>query len=173
MTDSAQPSVARTVLDLLARTELTEVRTYLLRAGRGTHADPDDPEMLISARVEPEWIEVRCRLTVQSSDADLVVDRSAVFSHTEPLEVSSETTREFIEKVGVMTVYPYLREAVTRLASDLGVSAPVMGLLRAGSIRVDELAEDQKAGGPPAAVKRRGARTAAAQPSPRQPAQDH
>lgn len=116
--------------------------------------------MSVTARGEPDWIEIRCRLTVQTVDADLVVDRSAIFRYSEPLEVGSEVVLEFIEKVGVMSVYPYLREAVTRLATDLGVSPPVMGLLRAGTVRVSDLAEDQKAGGPPGEVNRSEPRSA-------------
>lgn len=97
-------------------------------------------------------------MALKTEDAELVVDRSAMFTHAEPLELGQETVREFIEKVGVMTVYPYLCESVFTLASNLGVSPPVMAFMRAGGIRVDELAGDQKPGGPPTEVKRSRAR---------------
>lgn len=157
MTPSAEehaPVHVETVVDLLSRTELTEIRTYLLRGERAEHVEPEASAMSISARGDVDWMEVRCRMTVQTEDADLAVDRSAMFRHTEPLDVGSDTVREFIEKVGVMTVYPYLREGLSTLANNLGVSAPVMALMRAGSVRVGELSTDQKPGGPPAEVKR-------------------
>lgn len=154
VTEERPPVHVESVVDLLSKTELTEIRTYLLQGERAEHGEPEGSGMAISARGDSDWVEVRCRMTVQTEEADLVVDRSAMFRHAEPLEVGSDTVREFIEKVGVMTVYPYLREGVFTLASNLGISAPVMALMRAGSIRVDELSPEQSPGGPPAQVKR-------------------
>lgn len=124
------------VIDLLTRTELTEIRTYLLHGERAERAESSDAQVSISARAEPALLEVRCRMVVETEDADLIVDRSALFTHSEPVALGKDAVREFVEKVGVMSVYPYLREGIFTLANNLGVSPPVMALMRAGGIQL-------------------------------------
>lgn len=53
---------------------------------------------------------------------------------------------EFIERVGLMAVFPFLREAVFTTASRLGVPPPVVEILRAGEASVEF---DESASWPP------------------------
>lgn len=140
MPEGQEPIRVGSAAEFLSRTELTEIRTYFLQGERAERAAAEESKLSISARGDASWLEVLCRMALKTEDAELVVDRSAMFTHAEPLELGQETVREFIEKVGVMTVYPYLCESVFTLASNLGVSPPVMAFMRAGGIRVDELA---------------------------------
>lgn len=132
-----QPIRVGSAAELLDHTELSEIRTYALSADRHESQDAEPANVTVSVRTDREWLETRCRLTLATDDATLVVDRSAIFSHREPIEASDPAIREFVEKVGVMSVYPYLREGVFTLASHLGVSPPVMALIRAGQVRLD------------------------------------
>lgn len=141
MTENEQPRGESVRVDsaaeLLEHTELAEIRTYALSAERHDSQETEQANIAVSVRTEPAWLETRCRLTLATDDATLVVDRSAIFTHRAPIEASDTAIREFVERVGVMSVYPYLREGVFTLAGNLGVSAPVMALIRAGQVRLD------------------------------------
>lgn len=115
--------------DFLDQTELSEIRTYVLVAERRDSQDAEPARVAVSVRTDPRWLETRCRLTLTAEDATFIVDRSAVFTHRTAVTATDEATREFVEKVGVMSVYPYLREGVYTLAGNLGVSPPVMALI--------------------------------------------
>ncbi len=62
--------------------------------------------------------------------------RSAVFTLREPIEASDAIITEFVERVGVMSVYPYLRESITQSGAKLGLDRPVLKLLRPGDIHI-------------------------------------
>lgn len=91
----------------------------------------------ISVQGNEAWFETRAKMIVQTEDADLVAQAGAIFTFTEPLDVAEAVAAEFVEKVGVMAVFPFLREQIYTTASRLGVAPPVIGLLRAGSFRID------------------------------------
>ncbi|HEY8664929.1 MAG TPA: hypothetical protein VIL68_15080 [Propionibacteriaceae bacterium] len=135
---AAQPETpeVQSIQELLDGVELAEVRTYLLHAERGTYEADDAARIAVAVNHEGTILEVRCKLTASTGDSELAVDRSAVFTLQRPLSIPSTVMGEFVERVGVMTIYPYLREAVFTVASSLGVAPPVMGLLRAGSIKL-------------------------------------
>ncbi len=97
----------------------------------------------VRARASAESIEARLRVTARSETAELVADVAAQFSLRVPAEVSSTGLREFIEAVGVMTLYPYIRESLFSSAARLGEPAPVLELLRQGAFRVGGDADEQ------------------------------
>jgi hypothetical protein len=134
--DSAEVPEVQSVQDLLDGLELTEVRTYLLHAERGSYEALDEARISVAVNHEDIFVEVRCRLTTTSDDCELAIDRSAVFTLNRPVVIPPPILAEFVEKVGVMTVYPYLREGLFSLAMNLGVAPPVIGLMRAGTVRL-------------------------------------
>jgi len=134
--DVAEELEAQTVQDLLDGLELTEVRTYLLHAERGAYQALDEAQISVAVNHEGRLLETRCRMTTANADSEFAVDRSAVFTLSRPLKISQSVMAEFVEKVGVMTVYPYLREGLFSLATHLGVAQPVIGLLRAGTLKL-------------------------------------
>lgn len=142
---SDEPVRIETAAEFLDHTELSEVRTYALSAERGESQDVTPAKVTVSVRTYPAWLETRCRLSLATEDATVIVDRSAIFTHRTLVEPTDEAIREFVEKVGVMSVYPYLREGVYTLASNLGVSQPVLALLRAGQIRLELTSNDSAA----------------------------
>jgi hypothetical protein len=143
---STTTSVA-SAADLLPLVELTAITTYEVGGRRGEEK-PDDAgssessdDFQIKVRLSDSDLETRARVRVDSAQAELIADVSATYTFTEPLELSREVVGEFVERVGVMSVFPYLREAIHTTASRLGVDAPVLGLLRAGSFRLN-ISED-------------------------------
>lgn len=153
-----EPIAVESVEDLVALAELTEVRTYLLHGERASRAEVVDARMSVMGKCEQSWLETRCRLTLGTEDSDLVVDRSAVFTFDRPVAPREDIVRQFVERVGVMSVYPYLREGASTLASQLGVAPPVLALMRAGTFKLT-LATDQAAE-PPVEVKKSRSRKA-------------
>lgn len=132
--------------ELLSLGELTEIRVYEVAGKRvqdddGGEAREAADALQIQARGGENWFETRGKMVVQTAEADLVADAAAIFTFREPVQVSQEVATEFIARVGVMAVYPFLREQIHTTASRLGVPAPVVGLLRAGGFQVDA-AED-------------------------------
>lgn len=126
----------QSIQELLDGLELTEVRTYLLHGERANSVADDEARIAVAVEHEGVLLEVRCKMTASTGDAELSVDRSAVFTLGHRQAIPASVMGEFVEKVGVMTVYPYLRESLFSLASSLGIAPPVVGLLRAGSVRL-------------------------------------
>lgn len=124
---------------LLALVDLSEVIVYEV-AGRRMADDtrPEETRQTLNATAAggSNWLETRCRLYVETHDADLVADFGVRYASSDPFEVSSAGVSDFVEKVGVMAVFPFLRESIQTTATRLGVPAPVLGLLRAGSFQV-------------------------------------
>ncbi|MBI9113625.1 hypothetical protein [Sanguibacter suaedae] len=129
---------------MLPVVELTEIKVYEITGRRID--DPDaavEPEQSldVQARGSENWFETRVKLSVDTSEAQLLADVGAVFTFSEPLKVPQVAAGEFVEKVGVMAVYPFLREHIFTTAGRLGVAPPVLGLLRAGTFTI---ASDQQ-----------------------------
>lgn len=128
--------------ELLGLSELTEIRVYEVTGRRVQGEDGDEAreateDLQLQARGGDDWFETRGKMLVQTAEADLVADAAAIFTFSEPVQVSHAVATEFVERVGVMAVYPFLREHIHTTASRLGVPAPVVGLLRAGGFHVD------------------------------------
>ena len=131
--------MARVVSDareLLTLTELTDVLTYELRGRRISDGTPSAPDPEIAVRVTESKIETRMRLEVTTTDASIFADMSAVYSLSESVVIPPGVISEFIERAGIMAVYPFVREAVFATAARLGVPPPVLALVRAGSLIV-------------------------------------
>lgn len=103
--------------------------------GEAPTADQDAPlEVLV--RHDAEQIQVRVRCQAFSRQARLVADVAAEFKLPEPVSVDPDVLREFVERVGVMAAYPFVREGLHSTASKLRVRAPLLQLLRADQIRL-------------------------------------
>lgn len=131
--------------DLLPYVDLTDIRTYEIRGSRVGErlSDPDGQALGVQVRVEETSIEVRVRLEVQAVDADLLADVAAVFTFAQPLNIVAPAQTEFAELVGVMAVFPFIREAIHGTAARLGTSRPVLGLLHAGGFRLQPSNDDE------------------------------
>ncbi|MGB2951297.1 MAG: hypothetical protein WBB62_16745 [Rhodococcus sp. (in: high G+C Gram-positive bacteria)] len=130
------------VKQLLNSAELTDIVFYETRACRVVDDAPEADgsaqgfSMQIMLRVESQLLEVRCKAQAEGLGGQYVSDASAVFSLSEPSDIDEDTVRIFAEKVGVMAVYPYIRESITQGGARLGLERPILPLLRAGDVKL-------------------------------------
>ncbi|MDR6862165.1 hypothetical protein [Phycicoccus sp. 3266] len=132
--------------ELLGHVTLRDILFYRVDAERleddaapeGDERDEADTSFAIQERHGPEVMEVRCRLDWAARGGRYTIDAAAQYDFDEPLDLSAEVVREFVERVGVMAVYPFIREALHQAASRLRLDAPILGLLQAGSVRVTD-----------------------------------
>ncbi|WP_432457949.1 hypothetical protein [Cellulomonas iranensis] len=140
MTSAVTPADARALLEYV---DLRDVRTYTLSGRRLRGSTPtDDVAPELGVRIDESELEVRMRLAVATSDAEFEVDIAVVYGLLRPVNLWSEVVAEFIQRVAVMSVYPFVREAVFSTASRMGVEAPVLGLVRQNDVSL------QDSGGP-------------------------
>ncbi|QDG63303.1 hypothetical protein [Pseudarthrobacter sp. NIBRBAC000502771] len=76
-----------------------------------------------------EVAEVRQRLQIYAEDARFTVDVGMTFAFPGPIEVGQSVRQEFIERVGLMALHPYVRESLQSLSMKLEVE-PVLLPLR-------------------------------------------
>ncbi|MEV8238485.1 hypothetical protein AB0P23_24840 [Rhodococcus sp. NPDC077669] len=135
MSDDA-PRTVTDARELLELSELTDVIFYEVSGRRTTDADTSSVSIQIALRHEALVIEVRCRATVTGAGGEYLSDASAVFTLNAPIAAAEQVITEFVERVGVMSVYPYLRESISQSAAKLGLERPVLKLLRPGEVHV-------------------------------------
>ncbi|GAB3471950.1 hypothetical protein AB1207_24110 [Kineococcus endophyticus] len=88
-------------------------------------------------------MEVRCKLQITTSDIELAVDAASQFNFSEPIEMNASARAEFVAKVGIMAVYPYLRESAHAVASKLRVEPPLVSLISSGDVSVTPIADGE------------------------------
>lgn len=131
------------VNELLQHAELRGVQ-FLQVAGRlkENATDEDTAETDVRIQVaesrEDDRIEVRFLVTVSHQKAEFVVEVATRYSYDQPLDVSDEVVREFIEKVAIMAAYPFVREGVATTSARLELDPPILGLLRQGEFQLGE-----------------------------------
>lgn len=130
---------------------LVDVVQYAVGAERvaqdGVDSDgpaPGEPKVSLdlSARGGLGWMETRFKMVVETELAVIHSDLAVIYKFFDGAELSAEVQRDFIQKVAVMTAYPYLRESVSTSASRLGVPVPPLGVLKQGEFQVGLLADE-------------------------------
>lgn len=126
------------IQDLLFVLDLKGVRYYEISGRRLPEDRPDDMlfALEIQQRHHESTFEIRFKLGVTHPQADYVIDVASIYGSTEPITFGDALATEFIEKVAVMAVYPFLREALASTAARLELSVPMLGLLKAGQFKV-------------------------------------
>lgn len=123
--------------ELVALIELLDVVFHEV-SGKRTDEQSEDPDALeISAmwRRDAEKLATRFRATVRGEGGEFVADAEAIFSLAEDREVGEDVVQSFLERVGIMVVYPYLRAAVAESATKLSLPRPVLKLIRANEVQ--------------------------------------
>jgi hypothetical protein len=149
------------VVDLLQLVELTEVHFYEISGRRrvqdtsdGDSSDEVDAEAVIPAapghpsisvmmRSSPTFIEVRTRLALLHEGVEFAVDAAALYRTQVPVAYTEDLRTEFAERVGVMALWPFLREALHTHAAKLRTTLPLLGLLRAGQVDLEQLSVEE------------------------------
>lgn len=104
--------------------------------------DLDGLQIGIAQEISFDAVVLSFRAQVEAADADLTAAVQMRYSFIDtsagPYTIPEPILREFIEKVGVMAGYPYLRQAIFGLASSLTIAPVVLGLLRPGMVSLSE-----------------------------------
>jgi hypothetical protein len=131
--------------ELLGLGELVDVRflefsASLLDAPREDF-EPDDvhQSMDIMLGVSQGAIEVRVTMHVATKVATFAGVAATQFRHNPDVSVTPQVAQEFAERVGVMSVYPYLRELVQSSSTRLRVDALTLPLLRPENVQLSEV----------------------------------
>lgn len=143
MTTPGSPS---DIHELLAASELTEVRIWEERARRlheaRDDAHPGEPELHITTAIASAdgALHYRFRVLVDDHAARYVADIESVYALDGfvPEAVPEELRREFAEKVAFMATYAHARASILGSAGRLGLRAIVMPLVRLGEFKVGD-----------------------------------
>jgi len=128
-------TTAARVLELV---DLEKIITYEVHGVRQESDIPEGDarqEIEALARGEELWLETRFKLSFVTTHATYTADMSAMYTHTEPFQISDDAVQEFISKVGLFAVYPFLREAVYSMATRLDLPRPLLGLVKQGQMQ--------------------------------------
>lgn len=96
-------------------------------------AEPD-VTFQVFKREEDAHLVIRCVIEVTTHEARFVADVSCRYAYQSRVAVDPPVLDEFMSDVGVLTAFPFVREAVHQTAARMRVAAPVLGLLKAGQI---------------------------------------
>ena len=150
MTTAPTERTVTSVVDLLHAAELTGIRTYKVLGVRVEDDEerPVEPQqdLQVMVRGDANGTETRVVMVLKTAQADLTAEVGALYRYDEPLAFTPEIMAEFIEKVSMMAVFPFLRESIFTTATRLGIDAPVIGLLRAGDLQLSAPPTDDGAG---------------------------
>lgn len=87
---------------------------------------PDDDEEPLPLTFQlyfqdsPELIAVRARGEFQNSKVRAIVDAAVAFDKKQPFQLGAEAQANFIRRLGLIALYPYIRMYVQDLATKLG-----------------------------------------------------
>lgn len=136
------------IVQLLQEVELRDVR--LIGRDSRLKLDPrkgvsslvvdsdEDAEMSIDINAVSwgERIEVWFRIRVEDPRALVSADVAVLYDRGSEEEVPESVRVEFIEKVAVMSAYPYLRQEAQTLAADLRLGHVTLPIMRQGEFRI-------------------------------------
>lgn len=153
MTADQNPEVAREQLlfEVLPDLELTGIHFLELNARRLDYeADDDDvpgeldeldddnvPVMGVAARQTDDQLLIKVQGTIRTDTVQVRITAAATYSKAKPFDMDGPTTSVFIERVAIMAMYPFIRQAVHDMSSRLGAPA-TLHLLRAGQVAMSE-----------------------------------
>lgn len=136
----SEPRRIEDVRDLVALLRLQVIKEDEFSARRGEPAP--DHEVGQGVRFEVGVSDEHRLLTefafrFVADDCTIESEFTAIWAATEAICVSGGAMAEFIERVAMMAVIPYHREALATYATRLHVPVPTIGLVRQGEIDLE------------------------------------
>lgn len=140
----------RTVTDLHEAVSLLDFADVIVYETRGQRRDGGFDDLLedntndqgngelrmdVLVQDGPEGMAIRAQCITSSADVVVSYDAAVVYRKAEPLRLDGATTSAFIVNVGLMTLYPFLREGVHEVSARLGFPIK-LGLLKRGETEV-------------------------------------
>ena len=140
--------VVESIEQLVRSCEIVDVVFYASSAARldeGPAVPPaaedlkeNSPAMQVMQQKDDRGISTRIRCSLRTPDGFYYVDVAARYEYTIPgTQVNDEIAKEFAERVGVMAVYPYLRQELYALSAKMRLGTPLLGFLRPGDISLE------------------------------------
>jgi hypothetical protein len=100
--------------------------------------EEDDPvQMGVAARQTDEQLLVRVQGGINTDSVHVRITAAATFAKLQPVDLDGPTTSVFIERVAIMSMYPFIRQAVHDMSTRLGAPA-TLHLLRAGQLSMTD-----------------------------------
>ena len=141
------PIVITETKGLLGVLELDAIKFYELHA---ESLDPEDAdgedhpvEFKTAHRFAPMRADYRIAMTVRTPVLVARIDAAAMFASETALDVSDEILIDFGDNVALMTLFPYLRQAVTDLSQRLG-QALILPVLPRGALSFAPVVADDE-----------------------------
>lgn len=134
---------------LLGLAELEDIVYYAVSATRRNEPGPEVTTDAFALFVLHDGlrIEVRCRATIDTADAQYVVDAASRFALKQPITIAEDAKKEFVQRVGLMAVWPYIRESVAESAAKLRLGPLQLKLLRSEDIVMTSSPQPANLGG--------------------------
>lgn len=146
--EAAAPLAVADAREMLAHTNLVDVVFLVFNGSRRPDGseppETSEPVLNVVERHSEDRIEVEVGLTLTTEHATFDISAAARYTLTSPLELRIEVVKEFIERVAVMAVFPYLREGVSSMASRLRVPVPTIGILPAGGMQLEQISRTDR-----------------------------
>lgn len=161
MSEAPASRAVATVEELIQFIELTGLRTFEISGKRSEDDSPaadadtrpsqsdeaaaaEEESAAAEAEISVEIMEshtadhiiTRFRATVEARDADFVADVGLRYTFTEPLDLAQDAVEGLLNRVAVMSAWPFIREAVATTAARMELEVPVLGLIKQGDFRV-------------------------------------
>ncbi|WP_454700001.1 hypothetical protein [Arthrobacter humicola] len=138
-----RPRELNSVQELLELSDIRGLDFHELSAKRnpdapGPAAEGEDysVQLDLSDMTTPTELNVRCRATLTLLSSTFIVDVSAAYEFSEPCVFSPELRQEFIERVGMMSVYPFIRQNFHAMSVQIGETPILLPILRANSVKL-------------------------------------
>jgi hypothetical protein len=104
------------------------------KAGNNAEAGAEGRGLTVMFRCDDEELGVRCKTFVvcarEDAAAVIGVDVEAIFSLARPVSIPPGIMQEFIQRFGLMVLWPYVRSAVASGAAQLSLTPPPLRLLK-------------------------------------------
>lgn len=135
------------IYELVKNVDLTGVR-YLEVSGRAKPEREEERETRISIKVQQtndlNNIHVRFHFQVDHAQAVYNAEIALTYVTAQNYEHELSVLEDFIERVAVMAVFPYAREAVSTMAAKLELDVPILGILRLGEFTLGSASSDDE-----------------------------
>jgi hypothetical protein len=125
----------RSVSDLAEAISVLDFVDIIVYESRGQRRDggftdllddaPEQPgtaQLRMDVRVSdsPDALAIRAQCLAASPDVVVAYDAAVIYRKTEPVALERPTSEAFVSNVGIVALYPFLREGIHEVSSRLG-----------------------------------------------------
>ncbi|WP_374009891.1 hypothetical protein [Leifsonia sp. LS-T14] len=131
-----------TVEQVAEDAELESILTFELSA-RNTEVESDPDEeiepshvLILASKDDGKGFQVRLRTDIETREAEIVADLAVRFGLTElsAKDISEEVMLDFVNKVALMALLPYVRQSIADLTQRVFGSPLLMPLMKRGDL---------------------------------------